>query len=226
MRGHHLDRILATTALALVLGLSIPALSQSVARRNRRVESRVPVPDTTLPPPITAVDVVKPVGLGDGDRRTHHAIDVPAALNRSGDGNACPRNGAAGTDCSTCRRSARTAEPAAAPAAPARQPAQAAPAAAPPSPDQAFSDKLRDLLAGRNAAPLFHARNERRRRSLLPRSQLRAALRRSRQAVAARRRGRRLSAECRRRRSRAFRLSGADLQGRRPRRAGRSRTCV
>ncbi len=64
MRGHSLDRILASSALALVLGLSTPALSQSVSpEETARVESRVPVPDTTLPPPITAVDVVKPVSV-------------------------------------------------------------------------------------------------------------------------------------------------------------------
>jgi murein L,D-transpeptidase YcbB/YkuD len=114
MRGHHLDRILATTALALVLGLSIPAQAQTV--ENTRVEARAP----------------------EGQPSNDVTKGIPAA--------------------------AAPAEPAPAPAVeptkePAAPPAQAA-QPAPPSPDQAFSDKLRDLLGSRNASRYFTRPNE------------------------------------------------------------------
>ena len=40
MRGHYLDRILASTALTLILGSSMPVLAQTV--ENIRVEARAP----------------------------------------------------------------------------------------------------------------------------------------------------------------------------------------
>ncbi|MET0867798.1 MAG: peptidoglycan-binding protein, partial [Pseudorhodoplanes sp.] len=114
MRGHHLDRILATTSLALVLGLSIPAQAQTV--ENLPVQTRAaegqPSDDVTKGIPAAAAPA--------------EPVQAPAA------------------------------EPAKEPLAP---PAQAA-TPAPPSPDQAFSDKLRDLLGSRNAQRYFTRPNE------------------------------------------------------------------
>jgi murein L,D-transpeptidase YcbB/YkuD len=130
MRGHYLDRILATTALALVLGLSIPAHAQMV--ENIQTQARAPEGQP-------ANDVTKGIPSAAAP-----AEPAPAPV---------------------------AAEPAKEPAAPAPQPAQAAQPAdaappaqaaqpAPPSPDQAFSDKLRDLLGSRNASRYFTRPNE------------------------------------------------------------------
>ncbi len=173
MRGHSLDRILASSALALVLGSSAPALSQSVSpEETARVESRVPVPDTTLPPAITAGDVVKPASVSAtaaADR--HHAIDYPGWRRASsGGGNACPRSCAGGT-------SGRAAPPRLPlsphppPSLPLRRPRRSPPSQPPPPSrppatasnvvDQELSDKLRDLITSRNADRYFARRNER-----------------------------------------------------------------
>jgi murein L,D-transpeptidase YcbB/YkuD len=126
MRGHHLDRILATTALALVLGLSTPLHAQTVENIQAPAAEGQPSNDVTKGIPNAAEPAPAPVAA------------EPAK------------------------------EPAAAPApqpAQAAQPAEAAPPAqaaqpAPPSPDQAFSDKLRDLFAGRNVQRYFTRPNE------------------------------------------------------------------
>jgi murein L,D-transpeptidase YcbB/YkuD len=155
MRGHRFDRILAGSALALVLGVSVPAMSQSVSPEEvARVESRVPVPDTTLPPAPTAVDATKPVSVSAA------ASAEPASTQSIAPASEQP--------------AAVTAAPAAAPTA---QPAQPAPVAAEPAAtqpatepaakpvvaaaDQDFSDKLRELITGRNADRYFARRNER-----------------------------------------------------------------
>lgn len=165
MRGQT-DRILASTALALVIGLATPALSQSVSPLERAsVEGRVPVPDTTLPPPPTASEVMRPSATRPAartatapDPTSTQSINPPAPV--------------------PAPSAAAPAEPAPAAAVPAAQPAPAAaapePAAAPataqPAPDaqpavtvadQAFSEKLRDLVTGRNADRYFARRNER-----------------------------------------------------------------
>lgn len=161
MRGHRFDRILASSALALVLGVSAPALSQSVSpEETARVESRVPVPDTTLPPAPTAADLAKPVSV------SATASAEPAST---------PQSIAPASE----QPAAVTAAPAAEPAQPApvaAEPAAAQPAsetaqpAATPEPvakpamtvaDQEFSDKLRELITGRNADRFFARRNER-----------------------------------------------------------------
>jgi murein L,D-transpeptidase YcbB/YkuD len=144
MRGHPLDRILASTALALVLGLTTPALSQSVSPQEKaNVEARVPVPDTTLPSPPTAADVVQPVSVSStsaaSDPASTQTISPPA-------------------DPAPAAAPAQAAEPA--PAPPATQPAT--PAAQPATvADPAFSDRLRELITGRNADRYFARRNER-----------------------------------------------------------------
>jgi L,D-transpeptidase YcbB len=133
MRGHHLDRILATTALALVLGLSIPAQETVLAQTVENIQARAP--------------------------ESQSANDVTKAIPAAAPAEAAPPPAAEPAK-----------EPAAAPAASAPQPEQAKPAEAaqpaqaaqpaPPSPDQAFSDKLRDLLGSRNASRYFTRANE------------------------------------------------------------------
>ena len=87
MRGHRFDRILAGSALALVLGVSAPAMSQSVSPEEvARVESRVPVPDTTLPPAPTAADATKPVSVSaaaSAEPASTQSIPGRAAATRS-----------------------------------------------------------------------------------------------------------------------------------------------
>ncbi|HEX9070910.1 MAG TPA: L,D-transpeptidase family protein [Pseudolabrys sp.] len=58
MKGTRFDRLLASTALALVLALSSQA---GMAQQTEKpVEASVPMPDTSLPPPLTAKDVEAP----------------------------------------------------------------------------------------------------------------------------------------------------------------------
>ena len=54
MKSARFDRLLASTALALVLALSSHA--GMAQQSDLRVVAAVPVPDTTLPPPPTAKD--------------------------------------------------------------------------------------------------------------------------------------------------------------------------
>jgi murein L,D-transpeptidase YcbB/YkuD len=58
VKGTRFDRLLASTALALVLALSSQA---GMAQQTEKpVEASVPMPDTSLPPPLTAKDVEAP----------------------------------------------------------------------------------------------------------------------------------------------------------------------
>ncbi|MGB8158182.1 MAG: murein L,D-transpeptidase, partial [Pseudolabrys sp.] len=58
MKSLRFDRLLASTALALVLALSSHA---AVAQQTETsVRTEVPVPDTSLPPPLTAKDIEAP----------------------------------------------------------------------------------------------------------------------------------------------------------------------
>jgi murein L,D-transpeptidase YcbB/YkuD len=125
MRGHTLDRILASTALALGLGSSMPALAQTVENLPR-VQASAPEPAAAAQP----------------------ANDVTNAVPAS----AAPAEPA----------QAPVSEPARAPvAAPAAAPqSEQAAQPAPPPADQAFSDKLRDLVSGRNAGRYFSRPNE------------------------------------------------------------------
>ena len=55
MKSVRFDRLLASTALGLVLMLSsYPGMAQ---QSEKQIESAVPMPDTSLPPPLTAKDV-------------------------------------------------------------------------------------------------------------------------------------------------------------------------
>ena len=58
MKSTRFDRLLASTALALVLALSSQA---GMAQQTEKpAEASVPIPDTSLPPPLTAKDVEAP----------------------------------------------------------------------------------------------------------------------------------------------------------------------
>jgi murein L,D-transpeptidase YcbB/YkuD len=155
MRGHRFDRFLASSSLALVLGMSTPAVSQSVSPEEiARVEARVPVPDTTLPPPPTAADVMKPPSV------SATASAEPASTQSIAPASAEPAPAAAATEQPAPAPDA--AEPVVAPVT--AQPAPASePAAAPATTvaDQDLSDKLRALLDGRNADRYFARRTER-----------------------------------------------------------------
>jgi L,D-transpeptidase YcbB len=161
MRGHRFDRILASSALALVLGLSTPAFSQSVSPEEiARVEKRVPVPDTSLPPAPTAADVMKPVSVS-----ATAAVTEPASTQSIAPAGAEPAAPATTPTAPAAAPAAADPAPAAAQPAPASaQPASAPEPAAQPAvaaADQDFSDRLRDLITGRNADRFFARRNER-----------------------------------------------------------------
>jgi murein L,D-transpeptidase YcbB/YkuD len=158
MRGQRFDRILASSALALIIGLSTPAFSQSVSpEETSRIEGRVPVPDTTPPPPPTAVDVVKPVSVSAS------AVIEPASTQSVAPAGAEPALAAAPAASAEDRPAAAQPAPAAQPNA--AQPATASePAAAQPTvtvADQDFSERLRELITGRSADRFFARRNER-----------------------------------------------------------------
>jgi len=175
MRGQRFDRILASSALALVFALSAPAYSQSVSpEETARVEGRVPVPDTTLPPPPTAADIAKPVSV------SATAAAEPVSTQSVAPASTEPATSAATAPAATTEPAPTAAQPtpaAAEPAPAAAQPASAhaaqpAPAAAQPATtpaaqpavtvaDQDLSDKLRELITGRNADRFFTRRNER-----------------------------------------------------------------
>jgi murein L,D-transpeptidase YcbB/YkuD len=154
MRGHRFDRILASSALALIIGLSTPAFSQSVNPEElARVEKRVPVPDTPAP---TAAEVMRPVSVSATASASVTATAIESTQS---------------TAPASAEPAPASAQPKAGEAAPAAQPAPAAPAATASEPaaaqpavtvaDQDFSDRLRELVTGRNADRFFARRNER-----------------------------------------------------------------
>ncbi len=169
MRGPLLDRILASTALALVLGNIRPAFSQSVDPQEKStVESRIPVPDTTVPSPPNAADAMSPMPANTG---TVNATPAPAETQAATDAS-CTRESDCDADTSPGRRTGsrhrgRTGcstrrEPAAPSAATAPAAAPAAPTAAAPAAeprrtevDPAFAEKLRDLLTAKTASRYF-----------------------------------------------------------------------
>ena len=55
MKSYRFDRLLASTALGLVLVLSSQA--GQAQQSEEPVQASVPTPDTSLPPPLTAKDV-------------------------------------------------------------------------------------------------------------------------------------------------------------------------
>jgi murein L,D-transpeptidase YcbB/YkuD len=127
------ERLLASTAFGLILALSSHAgLAQQF---EQQIEAAIPVPDTSLPPPLTAKDVT--------------ATPSPAMPAATAKDAAAPGNeDAAKTDTKT-----DTTEPKQDATAPAAEPAKAAAAPeATPAPvtiDSQVADQLRELVTGK-----------------------------------------------------------------------------
>jgi len=166
MRGPLLDRILASTALALVLGLSAPAFSQSVDPQEKtNVESRIPTPDTTLPSPPNATDVMSPMPANTGSVNAAPAVTETQAAPANQAATPAPAPAAEPAPTATAAPApaadpapAATAAPAPAPSEPAAPSTATAPAAAPAKTaevDPAFADKLRDLMTAKTASRYF-----------------------------------------------------------------------
>ncbi len=177
MRGHHLDRILASTALALVLGITAPAFSQSVDPEEKaRVESRIPVPDTTLPTPPKAADVMSPMPANTGSvnaspapaevqtpaetqAATPAAEPAPAAAESApAKEPAAPATATAPAETPAVPTATAPATPAPTATAPVAEPAKAETAKAAvtaPAVDAGFADKMRDLVTAKNASRFF-----------------------------------------------------------------------
>jgi murein L,D-transpeptidase YcbB/YkuD len=75
VKSARFDRLLASTALVLVLALSGQAGAQQT---ESRVQTAVPVPDTSLPPPLTAKDVAAPAKQAAKEEPKHDAA-TPSA---------------------------------------------------------------------------------------------------------------------------------------------------
>jgi len=115
------NRLLASTALGFVLAIaSHPGMAQQAADQ-QKVDAGVPIPDTSLPPPLTAKDV-------QSEGKQNAAVTAPAAP--------------------ATKAEPQPAQNAAAPAqsatAPAAEPAKPAAVAA-----QAVADRLRELITSR-----------------------------------------------------------------------------
>ncbi len=136
------NRLLASTALGMVLAFaSHPGMAQQADQQ--QIDAAVPVPDTTLPPPLTAKDVAAP------------AQAAPAAAAPSPEP---AQNEPVKAEAPKPEPKQDVAAPAAAPAPdekvaqPLAEPAKPAPAiaAAPAVSDQAVADKLRELISAKN----------------------------------------------------------------------------
>ncbi|HVZ51933.1 MAG TPA: L,D-transpeptidase family protein [Pseudolabrys sp.] len=181
------NRLLASTALGLVLVFaSHPGMAQQADRQG--IDAAVPLPDTTLPPPLTAKDIESPAPAPAAAAEAAPAPSAPAQAEAAPAAPAAPAQTASEPAPAPAKGEAMKAEaPAPAPAAepkqdvaapavpPAPAPKQdaaaptAAPApkqdvaapvvpptpapvvaAAPGVPDQAVSDKLRELVTAKN----------------------------------------------------------------------------
>ena len=121
MKCARFNRLLASTALGFVLAIaSHPGMAQQAADQ-QKVDAGVPIPDTSLPPPLTAKDV-------QSEGKQNAAVTAPAAP--------------------ATKAEPQPAQNAAAPAqsatAPAAEPAKPAAVAA-----QAVADRLRELITSR-----------------------------------------------------------------------------
>ena len=142
------NRLLASTALGFVLAIaSHPGMAQQAADE-QKIDAGVPLPDTTLPPPLTAKDV-------QSDAKQNAAATAPAPAPDAKSAPQPVQNAAAPAPVQDAAQPA----PGAAAAAPAQTapaaPAQTAssPAAEPAKPaavaEQAVADRLRDLITSR-----------------------------------------------------------------------------
>jgi murein L,D-transpeptidase YcbB/YkuD len=122
------DRFIASTALGLVLALA--GTSGYAQQVDQSIDAAIPMPDTTLPPPLT----IKDVG-GIATQSIPDAAAVPAPAKTE-------------PQAATAPAAAPKAEPAKEAATPEASPPEAASPAA-SSADLAVSDRLRELAAGR-----------------------------------------------------------------------------
>ncbi|MFZ5690453.1 MAG: L,D-transpeptidase family protein [Pseudomonadota bacterium] len=154
MRGQSFDRILASSALALVIGLATPASPQSVSPdETARVENRTPPADAVKPVSASATVSVSVTASVAEPASTQ---SVPAASTEPAPAAAAPSPDAAPP---ARAEPAPAAQPSTAQPATASEPAATQPTIKVADPD--FSDKLRELITGRNADRFFARRNER-----------------------------------------------------------------
>jgi murein L,D-transpeptidase YcbB/YkuD len=131
------DRLLASTALGLVLMLSShPGMAQQVDQQ--KIDAAVPMPDTALPPPLTAKDVAAP-------SQATPAPAPKAELNKPELDKAEPKQNAAAPAAEPAK--AAPTQNAATPAAePAKTPVVATASA---TADSAVADRLREMITGK-----------------------------------------------------------------------------
>lgn len=139
------DLAAAIAVLGVILGLAVSPAKAQQAQTEQQIEAAVPVPDTTLPPPLTAADVGPVTGTLTAD---DSSATMPATAKPAEAANAA----------------APATEPAAEPTqdatAPVAEPAKAAsaPEAVPPSP---VADELRGLVSGPRLARLVSHKADR-----------------------------------------------------------------
>jgi murein L,D-transpeptidase YcbB/YkuD len=148
VKSVRIDRLIASTALGLVLVLSVtPGQAQPT---DQQIDAAIPIPDTTLPPPLTAKDIgVKDIGAKDIGPTTQSIPAAPSAVKPAAQAaapQAKPEPQAAPKPENQDATAPKAMPPAAAPAK-----AASAPEATPPSPngDLAVADKLRELVEGK-----------------------------------------------------------------------------
>jgi len=124
------NRLLASTALGFVLAIaSHPGMAQQAADQ-QKVDAGVPIPDTSLPPPLTAKDV-------QSEGKQNAAVTAPAAPATKAEPQPA-QNAAAPAPAQNAAAPAQSAT------APAAEPAKPAAVAA-----QAVADRLRELITSR-----------------------------------------------------------------------------
>ena len=130
MKCARFNRLLASTALGFVLAIaSHPGMAQQAADQ-QKVDAGVPIPDTSLPPPLTAKDV-------QSEGKQNAAVTAPAAPATKAEPQPA-QNAAAPAPAQNAAAPAQSAT------APAAEPAKPAAVAA-----QAVADRLRELITSR-----------------------------------------------------------------------------
>jgi murein L,D-transpeptidase YcbB/YkuD len=148
------DRLLASTALGLVLVLSShPGIAQQTDQQ--KIDAAVPVPDTSLPPPPTAKDVAPPAQAAEPKVEPQQNAATPAAEPANADApkSEAPNTDAAKTDAAKAeppKSEPAKVEPAQSAATPAAaEPAKPAPVTVAAVADSAVSDRLRELITSK-----------------------------------------------------------------------------
>ena len=130
MKCARFNRLLASTALGFVLAIaSHPGMAQQAADQ-QKVDAGVPIPDTSLPPPLTAKDV-------QSEGKQNAAVTAPPAPATKAEPQPA-QNAAAPAPAQNAAAPAQSAT------APAAEPAKPAAVAA-----QAVADRLRELITSR-----------------------------------------------------------------------------